>query len=50
MNTKVVDYTNFKKEHICCVLRDRKGEGRIEAKRNWLENVLRTVSLSAKAM
>ena len=39
MNTKVVDYTNFKKEHICCVLRDRKGEGRIEAKRNWLENV-----------
>jgi len=39
MNTRVIDYTNFKKEHICCVLRDRKGEGRIEAKRNWLENV-----------
>ena len=39
MNTRVIDYTNFKKEHICCVLRDRNGEGRIEAKRNWLENV-----------
>lgn len=39
MDTKVIDYTNFRKEHICCVLRDRNGEGRIEAKKNWLENV-----------
>ena len=39
MNTIVVDYTNFKREHLCCVLRDRNGEGRIEAKRRWLENV-----------
>lgn len=39
MDTKVINYLNFKKEHICCVLRDRNGEGRIEAKRTWLENV-----------
>ena len=39
MDTKVIDYRNFKKEHLCCVLRDRNGEGRIAAKRAWLENV-----------
>lgn len=39
MDTKVIDYTNFNREHICCVLRDRNGEGRIEAKRKWLEGV-----------
>ncbi len=39
MNTTVIDYTNFKREHLCCVLRDRKGEGRIAAKRDWLEKV-----------
>lgn len=39
METSVIDYTNFKKQSICCVQRDRNGEGRIEAKRNWLEGV-----------
>lgn len=39
MSTKVIDYTNFKKEHLCCVLRDRNNEGRIAAKREWLETV-----------
>ena len=39
MNTTVIDYTNFRKEHLCCVLRDRNGEGRISAKRDWMENV-----------
>lgn len=39
METKVIDYLNFEKEHLCCVLRDRNGEGRIAAKREWLKNV-----------
>ena len=39
METKVIDYLNFNKESVCCVLRDRNGEGRIEAKRKWLQGV-----------